>query len=269
MSREIGYEREIEALVLTGRIGFATAELIADWIWRSRHGRKLAEALLRRLVAAGKLLRRPIPGRAAAYVLTVKGASEVGDEASGIRAGTGWGQSVRGQPWHPPKDYQHDLRAARFLVMAAGRGFEVAFDREIRRLNQAMKYPDGLIWRREDDRLIARFIEVEQARKNGSDVRQQAEAIVQRTRMPEAWIADPITRITPTRTLVVLPPDGHKDRRGYKVDHQGTLRGSLERALARNGEQEVAIEWAKELADGNFSSPELERIRAAPGHPDA
>jgi hypothetical protein len=262
VSKQEGYEREVDALTFVARVGFTTAPLLADWLWpRSPHRRKLGEALVRRLMKAGKLLARPIPGRATGYVLTRSGAAVL-DGSLDVKAtpGTGWGRVEKGKAWRPPASYDHDLRAARFLVWASrqsGLDLDVAFDLELRRQNPSSaevlrpKYPDGTVWPRyQPDRTW--WVEVEHSRKNGSDLRLQAEHLVDLGRESrQKWTVEPLHPRRISDVMLVLPPAGLRDRRGYTIDHLGPLTGSIRQALRREREE----------ADRHQEYPEVTEVR--------
>lgn len=264
--REQGQIRAEQAIGLTARIGWVNADLLAGWIWpRAAHRRKMAEALLRRLVKSGHLMRREIDGRAALYVLTEKGAMLV-PEAS---PGTSWGIIKRGQPWRPPLSFGHHLLAAQFLVWAQHRFTRgdltayVAFETELRSLNgDNPKYPDGLLTLHQEGKgEQTLWIEVEQARKTTRGYDWMIERVMVMSRQnPPIWRSMTGRLFRPTDPCFVLPGHDYRDPRGYAVDQRGPIRAAIKRWLRREAVSGRWIFWAEPVGDGFKTEKELVRL---------
>lgn len=238
--RDAGAEAVTVALTLCQRIGWVDADLLARWRWpAASHARKRAEALLRRCVGKSLLLPRAMPDRPAAYVLTSGGARRLGWG----EPGTGWGRVRRGQPWRPPESFGHDWLAAAALVELHRRGGEVAFDREIRQANPAgvRKYPDGIAWRLRDGKRLEWWVEAEFGRKGGGDLGDMCREIADRYDSGGVRFALAGAQLSPRASIIVLPWAGHRDRRGYAIDHRHAIRARLSRYPTTRGT--VPVTW--------------------------
>lgn len=250
-----------DALELTNRVGWVTADLLRRWRWPDAPlGLKYAESLLRRGVDRGWLFPRPIRGRPAAYVLTKYGAGEVLDG----RPGTGWGRHRRGLPWAPPACYDHDTRAAGFLLWArrhyadAGQPAPVYFDHELRVMNGSiLKHADGLaVVPGQSGHPLPLWVEVEGARKTGIHLTRLVGEIIDRAGGAGAQVrVGPEVFETPRHTALVLPPDTYRDRRGYRVDHLPPLLAAIRRKLDHDRDtRDVRLLVYREQAGGGFTA---------------
>lgn len=224
-----GLSNAVDVLYLSDRIGFVTADLVADHLWPdAAHRRKNAEALLRRMARAGWVLPRRSQGAPTIWVSTAAGAGfGAGYLGIELSSGTRFGRIRAGEPWSPPLALSHDLRAARFVV--SRRATAYAFGRELQRSAlPATKVPDGFA---DGD-----WIEVEGGRKDGQDMRDLADALVA---VCLGWPESPPAlaipgdlgiRTLPTKGCIVLPPLAVRDSRGYRLDHRARLRSALGRA---------------------------------------
>lgn len=187
-TRELNGRRVSQVLHLTyANGGWITASIIAlaMFFGDTDHQLTYAQRLLWSAAKGGLLLARQLPVRshALAYVLTKNGAARLaaelaaGGRAPEIRPGTTWGSHKRGEGWHPPAQWIHNERGARFLQFAAHtlkpEGHWVAMNEtQIRRFNANLgargNYPDGLLLRHTTTGRKGIWVEVEQSRKTGA-----------------------------------------------------------------------------------------------------
>lgn len=228
-AQETGEMNMLAALGLAQRLGgWVTQDLVARWVWPKTPlpaARKLASDLLCRALDRRWLLSRPLGGRRLLYVVTTGGArwlAEGGDGEPGL-TGTDLGRLENGK-WSPPPTLDHDMRAARWLVAMAAKGWEITTGWELARRNRTVrKLPDGLAYT--PDRTTCVWLEVEGARKSGPHMRRMAEELVRIAQgNPPNLQATEYEVLRPTATAVVLPAP----LRG--VDHRLRIVSAVRRA---------------------------------------
>lgn len=199
-TRLMARQRVLNSLAIASQLGgWITTTVMAHAFWpRNKSAKKYAERLMADMLFEGYLLKRVLPNRMTAGVITAKGVKhyegqdlvlpEVLDSVglySEIRAGTSWGE-VKGDTWVPPSTWRHQLRAGNFVAWLASEfssDYLMAFDSQIHRDNpRAPKVPDGLVYHQDMDELgtvrKGVWIEVEHARKTGSHLHKMIDAIL-------------------------------------------------------------------------------------------
>ena len=245
--RDVGREQADAALVWTARIGWITPSLLATLLWPGQSetiGRKSAEKLLRRLLAAGLLIRRPLR-QGSTYVLSSAGAYEATMALhDDVATGKDWGRMINGL-WFPPLSFSHDLRAAQFLIQwlikNEAAGGRVAFEAEARRQKLA-KVPDGVLMLKGR----AWLVEVEGSRKKGQPLRdllQQLEEAASGS-LRWRWGEEEI----PVSGSVLVIPASPIDPRGYLIDHPAALS-----AAARRAGKKIPVLLSHETSPGTFT----------------
>lgn len=210
-AQETGVRNMVVALQLAQRLGgWVTPDLVARHVWpqaKPKASRKTTSDLLRRAVDRRWLLARPLGGRRLLYVVTAGGARWLADTDYGNPSltGTDLGKLEAGK-WSPPATLAHDLRAARWLVHLAAKGWVFVTGWELARLNpQVRKLPDGLASK---DGTLWYWIEAEGARKSGPKMARLAEELIAVRHGHGPWLrigelGDPVQ---PRATMVLLPP---------------------------------------------------------------
>lgn len=234
-TRAVQDQRILDSLYLAHNLGgWVTTPILAWWFWPTALARKkYAERLMADMIEQGLLLKRTLPNRSNAGVVTVSGVRRANDlmvdytidsslgDAS-IKPGTDWGKSNGGE-WTPPTSWQHQLRSGKFLSwirgMSKGRISTVMFDTEIQRSNPTMfKRPDGLFTvmpLNESKSPTSFWVEVESARKTGPNLTALIDALidVKTGHAPqifrETWAGKEAIQTT---EVVVVVPSGFNEK---------------------------------------------------------
>lgn len=238
--------------------GLRTAEL-GRLMWpNDAHARTRTDRVARGWLARGLVLARPLPyGAGRLLVLSEAGARFLRDEGIEACSGKDIGETRAGV-WIAPSNWKHDLVTAGVLTTLYERGYEIQPERQVRKRNPSLiKFPDGLAWPpgRPNEAI---WIEVENARKSGRNMREMANALCR--------VGDgncpPLSGIKPIRALVAFVEKATDERR-YQLDHRARVTAAIRRTATRD----VTIFWATCTLLGSGVSElriEEERIAAAP-----
>lgn len=220
--------------------------------------KKYAERLMAEMIRQGLLLKRQLPNRATAGVITTQGCRHVNEvfylpgvkvTTAEVKPGTDWGSTKSG-PWKPPASWRHQVRAGTFVTWA-GNAFDsslsMLFDTQIQRANPtALKRPDGILYKETDKGNIGVWVEVESARKTGPEMTKLVEALVdvQNGQAAQMFAYDQYQEriaITCRQSALVVPKD-------YSVE-------AFRRAAAKRlTGQSLKVTIARDMDDGFFSS---------------
>lgn len=233
--------------------GWITTTIMANLFWpKSPTRKKYAERLMAEMIRQGLLLKRQLPNRMTAGVITAQGCRVLNDTyfdvginivPTNVRPGTDWGDSKGGQ-WLPPASWQHQLRAGNF-VSWAGNAFpsplNMLFDMQIQRANPtAIKRPDGIAYAGN----IGLWIEVENARKTGDEMTKLVTALVDAHTgtAPQMFTGDGEGGVINCDKAVLVVPAS------YDVER---FRKAVAKRLS--WDQSLKVYIAKEQPDGTFS----------------
>lgn len=191
-TRAIFAQRAMDSLTVAHHQGgWITTTIMANLFWpKSPTRKKYAERLMAEMIRQGLLLKRQLPNRMTAGVITANGCRYLNETFYSpginvlpvdIRPGTDWGETKGGQ-WQPPASWQHQLRAGNFVSWAASSfssPLSMLFDTQIQRANPtALKRPDGIAYKETSKGNIGVWIEVENARKTGEEMTKLVTALV-------------------------------------------------------------------------------------------
>jgi hypothetical protein len=215
-------------------------------LWpNNKSSRQQADRLARRWVNLNLVLVRKLPdGAGRALVLSAAGVRHLAEFDVEARSGKDIGQ-VRAGKWTPPQTWRHDLVAVGVLVELHKNGYTVWPEHRIRRLaGRLVKIPDGLAFRGQE----VVWLEAENSRKSGPELRQLAEALNRVARD----LAEPVLGLKPTRVLVAFPL-GIKDENGHNLSHQSRVRN----ALSKHCRQSTPLTWARCTISGSAGVGEV------------
>lgn len=259
-TRTIFAQRATDALFTAHHQGgWITTPIIANLFWpKSPIRKKYAERLMAEMIRQGLFLKRQLPNRMTAGVITAQGCRYIKETSYSpginvmpvdVRPGTDWGET-RGGKWHPPASWQHQLRAGNF-VSWAGSSFKspltMLFDMQIQRANPtALKRPDGIAYKSGPKGHIGIWIEVENARKTGEEMTKLVSALVDAHsgHAPQMFAYQEYLQkivINCRQTALVVPA-------GYGL---GKFRKAVEKRLDPGVTLSLGV--ATEQADGTFS----------------
>lgn len=188
-TREVLQERAAQSVQIAHHLGgWITTPIMAWMLWPAAGNRKkYAERLMAEMIARGWLLKRVLPNRMTAGVVTAAGAKMANESyalpphslLSTTKSGTDWGKTVSGK-WSPPLSWKHQLRAGKFMAWISARQWQapwrmgtILFDMQIQRCNPTMlKRPDGLfsLYVPDTDKTHTVWVEVESSRKTGPEL---------------------------------------------------------------------------------------------------
>jgi hypothetical protein len=203
-------------------------------LWpRNKSSRQQADRLARRWIDLNLVLVRKLPdGAGRSLVLSAAGVRRLAEFDVTAQSGKDIGQVQAGK-WTPPQTWRHDLLAVAVLVELHKNGYTVLPEHKIRRLaGRLVKIPDGLAFRGQE----VIWLEAENSRKSGPELRRLAEALGTVTR----GLAEPVLGLKPTRVMVAFPL-GIKDENEHNLSHQLRVRNGL----AKHCRQSTPLTWAK------------------------
>jgi hypothetical protein len=203
-------------------------------LWpRNKSSRQQADRLARRWIDLNLVLVRKLPdGAGRSLVLSAAGVRRLAEFDVTAQSGKDIGQVQAGK-WTPPQTWRHDLLAVGVLVELHKNGYTVYPEHQIRRLaGRLVKIPDGLAYLGQE----VVWLEAENSRKSGPELRQLAEALGRVAR----GLAEPVLGLKPTRVMVAFVP-GIKDENGHNLSHQSRVRN----ALAKHCRRDVQLTWAR------------------------
>lgn len=277
----VGLKRELDILELASNVGgWTTPLLVGRWLWHEHPNADVyARQAIAKMVKKKYLLTRKLDAHRSAFVILQKGVDFAAEHGKKIRPGSRWGRLDADNQWRPPLRFRHDERAARFMIYQKHEGWSISFDHQTKVANSdAMKHPDGLCFYDgpadcTNQRLQlgphTAWVEVEETRKDGADMRLLAEQIIAVThedapyhQMPQAGRT---VQVKPTQVKLVLPFQT-RDRAGHLVNHRKRIVAAIERNL-QDGDRSVAFWVYQEKADGNFMF-DLKRIWSKGQQPD-
>jgi hypothetical protein len=224
-----GQLNQLVALEYIHDYGWLRAAELGRLMWpRSQHFAKQGERLARQLVSLGMVIPRKLPAQQGrALVLSEYGAKLLRNDgwlynetwAMSARSGKDWGKTD-GDQWEPPGTWRHDLIATSLLTLLKANGLEVMPERRIKgTVEEFDKYPDGFI---KTGNHVA-WLEVEQARKTGSQMASMAKHVALATQRQIKPIAGASWR--PTLGAVAFP---HVvDERGHVINHRRRVINAL------------------------------------------
>ncbi len=210
-----------------------TAEL-GKLLWpESPAGRQAADTLVRSWIKRQLVIVRELPdGAGRAFVLATAGVRLLAENDIAAGSGKDIGRFT-GDGWLPPASWRHDLIAHGVLCELHRRGYRVYPEMELRRRAEGYpKIPDGFAVK--DGEGI--YLEVENARKSGYEMRKLADALS----IVASGQAASISGVKPTTAMVAFLPSAI-DERGYSLSHQTRVRNAIQ-AVAKN---DLSIYWAK------------------------
>lgn len=233
-SYEESRRNDREGLRFIHNFGWLRTAELGGLMWpKNKSSRQQADRLSRRWVARNLVIVRKLPdGAGRALVLSTAGVRVLAEHGIKATSGKDVGQ-VRGATWTPPAAWRHDLIACGVLVELHKRGYTIFPEHQIRRLSGRLaKIPDGLAVNGPD----VFWLEVENARKSGPEMRQLAEALGR----VEKGIAEKVLGYAPNKIIVAFAPAA-KDEREHKLDHLTRVRN----AIAKHNRKTVSLVWAK------------------------
>lgn len=259
-TRLIFAQRAVDSLLIAHHQGgWITTHIMANAFWpKSPTRKKYAERLMAEMIRQGLLLKRQLPNRMSAGVITAQGCKYINETMWGpgikvtmavVRPGTDWGSTNAGK-WLPPASWRHQLRAGAFVTWAAnafGTSFSMLFDTQIQRCNQtALKRPDGIIYGETPKGKFQLWIEVESARKTGPEMSKLVAALVdvQSGNAPQMFDFDEYgtPSVVNCRHAALVVP------KGYSVE-------SFRKAVAKRlHDTPLKVMMAEDQEDGTFSA---------------
>jgi len=229
-------EHAARALPLIGRFVWLRATELGRFMYpRDAHARKYAEKHLRKLLALGMVIARPLPGKDAgtAYVLGKRGVQFLHDEMGldGFHSGKYWGTKKPGI-WIAPTTWQHDLIATGVLAWFCEHQPSVQTiypEHVLRHLEpEAKKHPDGLIVMNNGKVPFTYWLEVENSRKSGRNLDALVSAVIKAGRGTPVTVYDFVRHAPVKRGLVAIKEMAHsRDERGYRLDHLARIESTL------------------------------------------
>ena len=188
---EKSIQNDIVGLTSIHRFGWIRQRELGHILWpASKSSHVMGAQLCRRWVNRGMVLERRLElnhGNAfilsklgADWLLANAGVNATSDTKSGYfteQKEPKPGAKPKAKIWSPCVTFRHDLLAASFLTQRIGAGRRVITELEIQRAtpNRPGKRPDGLL-RTEDGKWL--WVEVENAKKSGEDLRLLANAMI-------------------------------------------------------------------------------------------
>jgi len=226
--------KDAKGLLFVHRFGWLRTAELGKLMWPdSPASRHAADRLARSWIERQLVIVRDLPGGAGrALVLAAAGVRLLAE--NGIEAGSGKGIGrLNDEGWLPPASWRHDLIGHGVLCDLHRRGYDVYPEMELRRLAEGYpKIPDGFAVK--DGEGI--YLEVENARKSGYEMRKLADALS----IVASGQAASIAGFKPNSAMVAFVPSAI-DERGYNLSHQTRVRNAIQ-AVAKN---ELSIYWAK------------------------
>lgn len=216
------------------QFGWLRSAELGKLLWPdSPASRQAADRLVRSWIERQLVIVRQLQdGAGRAFVLATAGVRLLAE--NGIAAGSGKDIGrFTDDGWLPPASWRHDLIAHGVLCELHRRGYHVYPETELRRRAEGYpKIPDGLAVK--DGEAI--FLEVENARKSGYELRKLADALS----IVASGQAASIAGFKPNVAMVAFLPSAI-DERGYNLSHQARVRNAIQ-AVAKN---DLSIYWAK------------------------
>ena len=232
--------KDAKGLLFVYQFGWLRTAELGKLMWPdSPDNRHAADRLVRSWIERQLVIVRELPdGAGRALVLATAGVRLLAE--NGIKAGCGKGIGrTNDDGWLPPASWRHDLIAHGVLCELHRRGYHVYPEMELRRLAEGYpKIPDGFAVK--DGEGI--YVEVENARKSGYEMRKLADALS----IVASGQAASIAGFKPNAAMVAFLPSA-VDERGYNLSHQTRVRNAIQ-AVAKN---ELSIYWAKCTLRGN------------------
>jgi len=199
------WQRSLDSLRLADRLGWLNASVLAYAFWpKAPSRRKYAERLLATLVKRGWFKPHKMPFRQpSCYTATKTGQRQ-------------WALGEYAQPSDmkiklPGATYQHDTRAASVLLYLAGGDLaQVIFDHEIS-TPEGRKRPDGILLDTENLQK-GWWLEVENARKTGPNMRRQVADMIEITMAAGQgghWLNTPIGAVSPLSCVRLIVPENY------------------------------------------------------------
>ena len=220
--------------------------------------RQSADRLARDWLARRLVIARDLPDAAGrALVLAAAGVRLLAEHGVLATTGKDIGKLTE-QGWLPPMTWRHDLLAVGILCELHRQGFRVHPEAELRRHgDQGAKIPDGVAVKGAQ----VLFVEVENARKTGPEMRKLASAVS----LAAIGGAPMVASFKATAALVGFVP-GALDERGYVISHQERVRRAVEIAAPADFD----LHWAEckllgpaGVGEVRFTSERIKSNRAA------
>lgn len=254
-------ENDVNGLLWVHRFGGLRAVELGGLMWpTNRTARQQADRLLRSWLSRKLVLKRMLPERAGAlHVLASGGVRLLAQH--GILAGSGKDiGAVTEKTWTPPLTWRHDLIGAGLLVELHRRGCQVFPETHLRRhAAELAKVPDCVAAHPDGKQVF--WIEVENARKSGPEMRHLAQALVR----VALGNAPAILGLKPTTGMVAFVPTARSEL-GHQIDHQTRVRN----AVAAASRSDIDLTWAACTLQGvagvgaiSFSRERIPSDRAA------
>lgn len=230
---------DASALHFINKFGWIRSIELGKLMWPHQStSRQRADGLLRRLVKRGWALQRTLPDRCGnAYVLTQEGANELFASHDCAEIKQPWSNAQYGKfidgIWLPTIRWKHNLIAQGVLCDLHRRGFKIFSERDLRGWKIGItKIPDGLAVF-DDENQKTFWIEVENARKSGKQMKDLAEAIkivgTKGVKIGKYYATEPLV------AYIGLS----RSEKGHLIDHQQRVRNAVT-AITKD---ELIINW--------------------------
>lgn len=216
---------------------------------------KYAQSICRRLLAEGLVISRTLPARnGTAFVLSKYGAEVVtGWQGRGFGSGKDWGR-IKDGVWFPPASWRHDLLATGLLAHFHCLGFAVFPEHMLRREETVEKYPDGLIFNKNE---AGFWLEVEHSRKSGKNMNRLVTAIYQASTTSSFFPFDSAQHFGSIKGAIIGIVRTSKDERGFRLNHLERIENALRRRLRSTTQVRLTIAWIT-LKGAGVGSVELQ-----------
>lgn len=202
-------------------------------------GARLARSLIERHLV---LSRRLPEGAGQALVLATGGVRLLAEHGIHAASGKSIGQTVC-EHWIPPATWKHDLLAHGVLSELFRRGYQVIPEAEIRRrAGSIAKLPDGLV-RAPGNEGTWHWLEVENARKSGPNMKRLADAI---TAVSARQVE--VCGIRPIGCMLVFWRNS-VDERGHRLNHRDRVSKAVA-SIARSDVRLTLLECTRKGAAG-------------------
>lgn len=237
--RLIGEWHDFEGLRLVHLFSWMRAKELGMMLWpKSLRSAVNASELISKWRREKWVLERALPsGTGKGLVLSTAGAAYLREQGcSDAQTGKDWGETHHGK-WHAPLTWKHELMTLGLMAQLKREGWQVIPERQLRRENNATKFPDGLaVW---GDKVL--WIEVENARKTGKNRTALLLALILASR----GMAEPMSGLVANQAMLAFATNT-LDERGYRVNH----RDNVIAALAARAPVDISLKLAELTVSG-------------------
>ena len=226
--------KDAKGLLFVYQFGWLRTAELGKLMWPNNpDNRHAADRLARSWIERQVVIVRDLPdGAGRALVLAAAGVRLLAESNIKAESGKSIGRTDD-DGWLPPASWRHDLIAHGVLCELHRRGYQIYPEMELRRrAGGHPKIPDGFAAKGNE----GIWLEVENARKSGYEMRKLADALD----IVASGQAASIAGFKPTNAMVAFLPSAI-DERGYNVSHQTLILHAIQ-AIAKN---DVSIYWTK------------------------